>query len=287
MSITRQARTLYSDFKSSTRNSIAPADFHSPRNSSSPSTPPRLQASTTTPTALATKSSRALLTATRTRLPPPPGTQRILGSTRRRIPRARRRRTRPLSARILQRNPARRTQLPGVRCVPVTHQLDHSIAQIMRILGTHHRHRIHQHGTPRRRHDPAATWNRIFTGHVGAAPSPERHEQQCREALAPGHPLLLTPALTPTSRSGNQCVTEATTRVKGTDCVFVTGGVRDTPGYATVSRYAPHRVANPYTSSRTAGCYVNTLRQPEAACSPSTPSREILRPRPTRTGDRQ
>ena len=70
--------------------------------------------------------------------------------------------------------------------------------------------------------------NRIFTGHVGAAPSPERHEQQCREALAQGHPLLANASFDADFALWNQCVTEATTRVKGTDCVFVTGGVRDT-----------------------------------------------------------
>ena len=48
--------------------------------------------------------------------------------------------------------------------------------------------------------------NRIFTGHVGAAPSPERHEQQCREALAQATRCSLTPALTPTSRSGTSAL---------------------------------------------------------------------------------
>ena len=70
--------------------------------------------------------------------------------------------------------------------------------------------------------------NRIFTGLVGAAPSPERHEQQCREALAQGHPLLANASFDADFALWNQCVAEATTRVKGTDCVFVTGGVRDT-----------------------------------------------------------
>lgn len=70
--------------------------------------------------------------------------------------------------------------------------------------------------------------NRIFTGHVGAAPSPERHEQQCREALAQGHPLLANANFDADFALWNQCVAEATTRVKGTDCIFVTGGVRDT-----------------------------------------------------------
>lgn len=109
----------------------------------------------------------------------------------------------------------------------VTHQLDHSIAQIMRILEpTTDTGSIN---VARREDDTILPrLNRIFTGHVGAAPSPERHEQQCREALAQGHPLLANSSFDADFALWNQCVTEATTRVKGTDCVFVTGGVRDT-----------------------------------------------------------
>lgn len=109
----------------------------------------------------------------------------------------------------------------------VTHQLDHSIAQIMKILEpTTDTGSINM---ARREDDTILPrLNRIFTGHVGAVPSPERHEQQCREALAQGHPLLANASFDADFALWNQCVAEATTRVKGTDCVFVTGGVRDT-----------------------------------------------------------
>ena len=131
-----------------------PADFHSPRNSR------RLRLHRACmplqlPSPHQRRNPPRLLPAARTRIPPPPGTQRILGSTRRRLPRTRRRRPRPLSARVLQRNPSRRTQLPLERaafsCAPAgpLHRADHEDPR------THHRHRIHQRGTPRRRHDPA------------------------------------------------------------------------------------------------------------------------------------
>ena len=136
----------------------------------------------------------------------------------------------------------------------VTHQLDHSIAQIMKILEpTTDTGSINM---ARREDDTILPrLNRIFTGHVGAAPSPERHEQQCREALAQGHPLLANASFDADFALWNQCVTEATTRVKGTDCV----------NWQTVS------------------CCVNTLRQPEAACSASTPLRRFCDSPPSST----
>ena len=69
--------------------------------------------------------------------------------------------------------------------------------------------------------------NRLFTGRVGAAPSPERYNQQLAEAAEQGHPLLPSANFDADFALWTQCLAEASTRVKGTDCVFVTAGVRD------------------------------------------------------------
>lgn len=108
----------------------------------------------------------------------------------------------------------------------VTHQLDHSIAQIMRILEpTTDTGSIN---VARREDDTILPrLNRLFTGHVGAAPSPERYNQQLAEAVEQGHPLLPSANFDADFALWTQCLAEASTRVKGTDCVFVTAGVRD------------------------------------------------------------
>ncbi len=108
----------------------------------------------------------------------------------------------------------------------VAHQLDHSIAQIMKILEpTTETGSIN---VARREDDTILPrLNRIFTGHVGAAPNPERYEHQRHKAFEQGHPLLPNLNFDADYALWYQCLTEAATRVKGTDCVFVTAGVRD------------------------------------------------------------
>ena len=133
-----------------------PADFHSPRNSRPPSTPPALASLYNYPTHISDEILRAYSQLRGHAFLPHQALKEFWAALdgASPVPAAA---ERVRSALASSRNPARRTQLPlecaAFRHAPAgpLHRTDHADSR------THHRHRINQRGTPRRRHDPAAT----------------------------------------------------------------------------------------------------------------------------------